>query len=422
VKNAVSPRSLFRGRSRIYIALLVASWVTLSVVYLALSVNPVQAAEMRPLEDYIGKKAFDQSAWVVEIDGDYSASEQLVCDWKEPDSVLCLVGLRLDIASAWLSETGVQTSISEQDGVTPSFPITYVTVSSDGVRKAHSVEFDLDDKTSLSSKLAFVARLVTEYQMEYFAPALSEVDPDSEEALQALSLPWDAYYSSPQTTGMRTWPFLTSGKTYYDGSITWWFSTKVVLNDQDPTYDYWFVHMKEDIRPGEYLVGGTAMGLFDLKTKYTCGTGKTMSSFSPTGTNNNSIAVSGIGWGLSGFSPWSYPPLSDNYFYGSISPAGYRLNAPLDYEVEGKGTTSYVAFYHHAKKNDWSNYNRILHFEPGFDQRVADGQKLRVTVEPGSGTSGSQVIFAPYWLEEYYQHDVPLLYPALQWIIDKPSS
>ena len=317
---------------------------------------------------------------------DTAVLEQVIEATAKPRSVIYV----LDTDPAELSRA-VPGSIAKIVEYEPTAYVTrilsYVLAMPDGSRKICSMSISGEDMTD-----AQLIDEVTKYlnslgEKVWDEEAIKEDFDDTtvveEPGERGVGTDANPYWYYVGSIGMQSTQYYWRG--WLMGQTDFWFSTKVVRDDNNSTYDYWAIHMYDDVRPGHYLVGNN-WGLWREHVAYQCISGQqTIYYSSPPNNNapNDTVSVSLAGaCGLPGLA-WTY------HFHGSTA------NRP--YEVEREGNNSwYAKWRHNATQNDWSNYDTIITLAPGWNQRTPDAVPLKLGIWQGSSyyeEEGSHVWF-----------------------------
>lgn len=180
-------------------------------------------------------------------------------------------------------------------------------------------------------------------------------------------------------------------KGYYRGpgtNIEWgqtalYMSFKKVGADPDPSVDHWYVHARDDIRPG-YFLGTFPSGVFEEQMRYDEQHPYEihMSNKKPSDTNDNTVTVGPLGgwYGLPTAS-WTFNWYGDTYM------------GHWDSEVDNISGSMYAQWDCVAAANDTRNYDRIISVQPGWDQWEWKGDPCTVVVNGSGGSAGSNVSF-----------------------------
>lgn len=221
----------------------------------------------------------------------------------------------------------------------------------------------------------------------------------------------DPYYRYVGSTGVHSWQYYKPGTEGIWGQTDIWFSAKIIWYDGSDAYDYWIVHMNNDIRPGHYLVGNFR-GLVSEMVRYQGRSDGSSNLYvqSPSSNNapNDTVTVSGLGRADIGYLSWTYT------WVGSTL-SGYH---PYEVVRLGDGDDN-AAWDHHGPLNNTYNWDHIINLMPGWNQRENQNRSLVVNVVPGQGTSGSLINFHVFGYE--YVNRVTFAVPGYQFVMPKPS-
>ncbi|MHB9150999.1 MAG: hypothetical protein ACYC33_13155 [Thermoleophilia bacterium] len=379
--------------------------VLVVLVFFGLWAAPTSAVdpEVLTLDSYMLNAGPLYETYVVNTRLAASEKGAVVERWSQPMSVLYIPDEDPAVVSAWVEDALVKVTKYMSPPET-SRVISYVTVGKDGDRRVSSITFI---GTAIEQREAIhrLTKVVNETGARLFEEAISEslsavVDenPQNMAGLDAVhqaapSLATDSYYRYVGSSGNFHQVFNTPGYNFPDGQIDIWFSTDIVWNDGSSVYDYWMAAMREEIRPGQFLIAGSNMGLYDIKTQYLSGPSRTIPYSSPASQNelNGAVYVSSLGWSPPGYRGWSYDAMQGDH----SGAERLTLNPQYDVERLGNGST-YAYTAHHAMRNDWWNYNRQITLKPGFNQRVLQNANLQYDLVPGWGTGGSQVVWSSF--------------------------